>query len=228
MQHPSADELSLLALGEPVSDVAAHVRDCAVCDSEVRALRVTVALDGDAPEPAAPPPVVWQRIASELGIAEEPVGPAGAVVPPPRSPWRRPLVAAAAALAVAAGASALLVAVRGPAPATPAGVTAPLSALGPASARGEVVLAQANGRWALVVDTSGLPPPDGSYEVWLLDLEHGRTVALGVLDDTGRGRLAVPDGVRLGDYPEVDVSLEPDDGEPAHSGDSVLRGALPA
>jgi hypothetical protein len=34
--------------------------------------------------------------------------------------------------------------------------------------------------------------------------------------------------VRLGDNPEVDVSLEPDDGDPAHSGDSVLRGQLPA
>jgi anti-sigma-K factor RskA len=81
---------------------------------------------------------------------------------------------------------------------------------------------------SLVVDTTGLPPADGFYEVWLLDLEQGRMVALGALDDTGRGRLTVPEGVRLGDYPEVDVSLEPDDGDPAHSGDSVLRGPLPA
>jgi len=64
--------------------------------------------------------------------------------------------------------------------------------------------------------------------VWLLDLEQGRMVALGVLDDRGRGRLTLPDGVRVADYPEVDVSLEPDDGDPAHSGDSVLRGELPA
>jgi anti-sigma-K factor RskA len=64
--------------------------------------------------------------------------------------------------------------------------------------------------------------------VWLVDLEAGRLVALGTLDDDGRAELAVPAGVDLSDYPEVDVSLEPDDGDPQHSGDSVLRGDLPA
>ena len=36
----------------------------------------------------------------------------------------------------------------------------------------------------------------------------------------------VPAGVNLTDYPVVDVSLEPLDGNPAHSGTSVLRGTL--
>ena len=105
---------------------------------------------------------------------------------------------------------------------------AELVALGRTSASGEVVLADGQGQRSLVVDTAGLPSADGFYEVWLLDPEQGRMVALGVLDDTGQGRLPVPDGVRVADYPAVDVSLEPDDGDPAHSGDSVLRGELPA
>lgn len=91
-----------------------------------------------------------------------------------------------------------------------------------------MVLADLAPQRSLVVDTAGLPPADGVHEVWLLDLERDRMVALGVLGDSGRGRLTVPDGVRVGDDPEVDVSLEPDDGDPAHSGESVLRGELPA
>ena len=236
MQHPSEDDLALLALGEPVPDVDAHVLACPVCDGEVRALRTTVdtARRSDMLELAPPPPAVWHRIADELGISAERADavepsvarPDDVVVPLRRSPWRRPLTAAAAALAVAAAATAVLVGVRGPA--APEEVRAPLVALGEATASGEVVLSDDDGPRSLVVDTAGLPPADGFYEVWLLDLERNRMVALGVLDDTGRGRLTVPEGVQVGDYPEVDVSLEPDDGDPAHSGDSVLRGALPA
>ena len=233
MPHPSEDDLTLLALGEPVPDlVAGHVRGCAACDGEVRALQSTVATArrSDMLELAAPPPAVWQRIADELGIADEPAAarPDEVVVPLRRTPWRRPLTTAAAALAVAAAATAVLVAVRGPSTSTPGEVTAPLVALGETPASGQVALSTDPEQRSLVVDTSGLPPADGFYEVWLLDLEHDRMVALGVLDDSGRGRLTVPDGVRVDDYPEVDVSLEPDDGDPGHSGDSVLRGELPA
>ncbi len=232
MQHPTEDDLTLLALGEPVPEVAAHVRACAVCSGEVAALGATVATarSTDVLELDAPPPAVWQRIADELGLADDPVTsqPDEVVVPLRRSPWRRPLVTAAAVLATAAAATAVLGSLGGPG-ATPAGeVRAPLLALGASAASGEVVLADSADARSLVVDTTGLPPADGFYEVWLLDLDGDRMVALGVLDDTGRGRLTVPDGVRVSDYPEVDVSLEPDDGDPAHSGDSVLRGELRA
>lgn len=232
MHHPTEDDLTLLALGEAVPDVAAHVRQCPACDGEVAALGATVetARRSDMLELAAPPEAVWQRIADELGLADDGVAarPDDVVVPLRRTPWRRPLLTAAAVLTAAAAATALLVGVPGTAPDTPGEVRAPLVALGETPASGEVVLADSSRSRSLVVDTTGLPPADGFYEVWLLDLERGRMVALGVLDDSGRGRLTVPEGVRVGDYPEVDVSLEPDDGDPAHSGASVLRGALPA
>ncbi len=83
-------------------------------------------------------------------------------------------------------------------------------------------------RRALLVDTAGLPPADGIYEVWLFDVETDRLVALGALDDSGKGWLTVPTGVDVADYPQVDTSLEPADGDPTHSGNSVLRGDLPA
>jgi anti-sigma-K factor RskA len=241
--HPTEDDLTLLALGEPVPHVAAHVSDCTVCDGEVRALRATVdtARRSDMLELAPPPPAVWQRIADELGIdgaaraagaggtAGEPAvaRPDDVVVPLRRTPWRRPLAAAVAVLAAAAALTGVLAAVRGPAPETPTQVAAPLQALPGTVASGEFVLATGPGERSLAVDTAGLPPVDGFYEVWLLDLAQDRLVALGVLDERGRGRLTVPDGVRVEDYREVDVSVEPDDGDPAHSGQSVLRGELP-
>lgn len=38
--------------------------------------------------------------------------------------------------------------------------------------------------------------------------------------------LSLPDGLELGDYPAVDISVEQLDGNPAHSGVSVARGPL--
>ena len=39
---------------------------------------------------------------------------------------------------------------------------------------------------------------------------------------------AIPAGVDVGDFPIVDVSLEPFDGDPTHSGDSIVRGQIEA
>jgi RNA polymerase sigma-70 factor (ECF subfamily) len=40
------------------------------------------------------------------------------------------------------------------------------------------------------------------------------------------GRFTFPVGLDLDDFAVVDVSAEPFDGDPAHSGDSILRGEL--
>jgi hypothetical protein len=37
---------------------------------------------------------------------------------------------------------------------------------------------------------------------------------------------AVPGGIDYRNFPIVDVSVEPPDGDPTHSGDSILRGTL--
>ena len=49
-------------------------------------------------------------------------------------------------------------------------------------------------------------------------------IALGTLD--GDGKFVVPAGLDMEAYPLVDVSIEPLDGNPAHSTKSVLRGRL--
>ncbi|MEH0108803.1 anti-sigma factor [Tersicoccus sp. MR15.9] len=65
----------------------------------------------------------------------------------------------------------------------------------------------------------------GYPEVWLIAKDGRRMVSLGTLHD-GSAVLPVPAGLDVHDYATVDVSDEPFDGNPAHSGDSVLRGSL--
>ena len=71
---------------------------------------------------------------------------------------------------------------------------------------------------------SGLPAPDGFYEVWLIDPNVEGMVSLGPARTDGR--YAVPADVDVAAFPIVDVSVEPPDGLPTHSGVSVLRGTL--
>lgn len=82
----------------------------------------------------------------------------------------------------------------------------------------------------LTVDTSGLAAPDGSvHELWLLDLtddgELADLVSLGIIRDRG-GTFEVDPEVDLERFDVVDISLEPLDNDPAHSGNSILQGEL--
>jgi hypothetical protein len=73
----------------------------------------------------------------------------------------------------------------------------------------------------LVISLRGLPRPDGAYEAWLYD---------SVVDAQSLGRFEGANG-RLqgrlpndaGQYRFLDISREPADGNPNHSGESVLR-----
>ena len=70
------------------------------------------------------------------------------------------------------------------------------------------------------------PAADGDFrEVWLIDREVTRLVSLGVLEGSS-GTFTIPTGLDLADFAVVDVSAEPFDGDPAHSGDSIIRGVL--
>ncbi|MBX9243987.1 anti-sigma factor, partial [Actinotalea ferrariae] len=90
-----------------------------------------------------------------------------------------------------------------------------------------VVEVAADGSRELVLTVDEQDGEDGYREVWLIDREVTRLVSLGVLRGS-EGRFTVPDGLDLDDFAVVDVSEEPFDGDPAHSGDSVVRGILGA
>ena len=79
----------------------------------------------------------------------------------------------------------------------------------------------------LVVHTIDLPAPGPAhfYEVWLLDPSTLKMLPMGVLGPAGTGEYAVAAPIMDG-YSAVDVSLQANDGNPAHSKTSVLRAFL--
>ncbi|MXV86058.1 MAG: anti-sigma factor [Acidimicrobiales bacterium] len=83
----------------------------------------------------------------------------------------------------------------------------------------------------LLVDASLPAAGSGAdLEAWLIQPDdHGNVadlVSLGLIDPADPGSLAVPLGYDPSLYSVVDISVEPRDGDPAHSGRSILRGVL--
>ena len=85
----------------------------------------------------------------------------------------------------------------------------------------------ADGHREVVVDLTGATGSAPLREVWLIKADASGLVSIGLLDGA-TGRFSIPDGLDLAQYPLVDVSAEPDNGDPAHSGDSIVRGELHA
>lgn len=100
-----------------------------------------------------------------------------------------------------------------------------LAAEGLASNGDAVLVRLADGQFALDVDVSDLPSTeDGFLELWIIDTNVESMYSLGPLH--GSGRYPLPQHVDPSAFPVVDISIEPTDGEPTHSGRSILRGQL--
>jgi anti-sigma-K factor RskA len=196
----------------------------------------------------APPPAVWAGILSQLddvaqdepweplpeqpGAGRRPVAGNADAPASPRRPhprWRRPRVLVAAAVVVVVGlAAAVLVERDGGTGGRPLEVAA-LSNEGLApvgrDTSGQATLVERDGSYYLDVDLDDAPTPTAGYlEVWLIDKDVQGMVSLGPY--RGPGRYLVPAGVDPAAFPVVDVSDEPVDGLPTHSGVSVVRGVL--
>lgn len=153
--------------------------------------------------------------------------------PPRRGPGRAMMLALAASflvLGLVAGVAGTLllrpVEPTAPAPERTAIAATRLDPLPTApSASGQAQVVQvADGR-RLDIDVARLGAAEGFYQVWLIDPTVKKMVPVGVLRGD-HGEFALPSGVKLQDYPIVDVSVEPLDGNPTHSGKSVLRGTI--
>ena len=137
----------------------------------------------------------------------------------------RPAVAAAAALAlVALGAAGGALVAGGGGDGAVAGREVALAPVGdgPRGAHADARLRSAT----MHLTVSGLPRVAGGgfYEVWMLrDAAH--LVALGSfrVGPDGRARVDLPVTASSRRFPVLDISREPADGDPAHSGHSVLR-----
>ena len=245
MEHCTPEQLALAALREPLpAEDTAHLESCAECRVEVASLRRAAELlavpEFAAPGPSvAPPPAVWASIAAATGVsaaprpdrmaAPTPVPPAAEptnVVPLRRrrgpSTWLIGVAAAVAGAVIGGGAVAVL---QG----DDDGASIAAAALDPlenADASGSArVVEREDGTRVLEVDLRA-PALDGAYyEVWLLEPDVSGLVPLGTTQ-AGTTVFEIPAGLDLEEFPVVDVSVEPLDGDPAHSGDSVVRGVL--
>ena len=144
-----------------------------------------------------------------------------------------PVAAAACAVGIVGGITAGVwwQSTRAPAPETVI-AQAQLDALPGWTASGSALVEEAtDGRREVVVDLAddaddaGDAGGGGLREVWLLTADATGLVSVGLLDGA-TGRFSIPAGVDLAEFSVVDVSAEPADGNPAHSGDSIVRGTL--
>ena len=251
MEHCEPEQLALAALGEPLSATdAAHVDSCARCRAEVASLRRSVdvlavpAFATSGPD-IAPPPRVWDAIAAATGVqasptdradaeaADAPAEPALAAVPAAPAPdpvvrqlrpRRSHLLLAAAAAAVVVAAAAGAIALNRDDDVVLA--STPLSTLDTGRQEGTAsVVEQGDGTRWLRIQLRTPPPRDGYYEAWLADASAKGMVSMGSVRP-GTTSLPVPDDLKLTDWPTVEVSVEPLNGDPAHSGVSLVRGQL--
>lgn len=252
-QHCDPEVLALRALGEdagtPEDD--AHLARCDTCRTQLDSLAATVQIGRQTEPLESPSPHVWAAIQSELGLGAAktpaapqpepdphpvPTPPPSTPLRPPRAERRRrrvgPLLAAAALVGVVTGVGATIAAQRVIDEfrnTAVIGVT-PLDPLPDWRAQGDAELVRESDgtrelRIDLAVEESPTTEP-GFREVWLIDRQVSKLVLLGPLTGNS-GTFAVPDGLELSEYPVVDVSFEPYDGQPAHSGESIARGILP-
>lgn len=238
MPHIDDETLALHALGEPVlhPEQRDHLQTCSTCAATVGGLvrvvdAVRTPVGAVHADLVTPSPSVWTGIRDELdlGASDTAEVPDAVVVRPDfraRRRWLPALVAAGTALVLGIAGGVLWE--RRDADGT--GTTVASVALDPLpgwqGASGEAVVQEsADGRRQIVVSVDA-PAPEGTYrEVWLLRPDVSGLVSLGMLEGD-QGRFDLPDGLDLADYPVVDVSEEHFDGDPAHSGDSVVRGEL--
>ena len=252
MSHVDPDRLALLALGEPTENGdRAHLDACGQCRREFDDLRRVVeaatSAESDDANPPAPPPGLWDRIAAEVAASKAAAGEPSHDAPerPPEATAGEPPSEAtvvawpaerarrrgrlATALAVAASVMTVLVLSgivwqQQQRPAEELIADTSLEALAEVTP-GAAQLVAVDERLRLVVEAPDLPDPDGYYALWLIDTDVSGMISLGPLEE---GRVyELPAGFDPAAYPVVDVSIEPFDGDPTHSGNSVLRGVLP-
>ena len=245
MTHLNPDRLadSALGTGDPLTAAEEkHVDSCAECRDELAELSRIAEL-GRNPEHVAPQLVptdaMWQSIQVQLAsqatapapteAAAEPA-PSGRTVTelPRRTPRPRSwlLVAAAAVVGLIIGVGVTTVVVRDRVEVTS---STALEALPGQTGQGTAELVSDRGRPELRVQIDAPPTPDRYREVWLINTDGQRMYTLGVLPDDGRASYPLPPELagQLQGFTIVDVSIEPYDGNPAHSRESQVRGSLP-
>jgi Anti-sigma-K factor rskA len=247
--------LFALGDASPDADQQEHLRTCSRCAAEVESLTRLVSIGRTARgvEIVQPPATAWNGIHAELGLSDELADvprqrtsissvvdeadvPGASTQDPPTADQRDALVSAlpqrpvtrwwlvAAALAIGVVAGSVGSTLLSPSDDPKVLAEAVLEPFPDWQASGAArVEENADGSRAVVVDLSA--PGGGLREVWLIDPDTSGLVSLGLLSGTS-GTFSIPADLDLSRFSVVDVSDEPDDGDPAHSGVSIVRGPL--
>ena len=188
-------------------------------------------LDVDDLELEAPPADVWDGIAARLDA--ETVAP---VVSLTRRRSSFTLLAVAAAVVIAIGVGVVTLANRGDdSVVAVADLTWDSTAFDPlgAGATASAELLEDDGRYEIRIVDANLPDvgaQGADLELWMISLDADGAPAdiapISLVDAGSPSTYLVPAGIDPGTHFVVDISIEPRDGDAAHSGRSILRGPL--
>lgn len=247
MAHADVDDLAALVIdpADVPDPVRRHVDACPRCSATVQALTTTRGALGSDPLVVPPPDLRARVMAEALGRPTATLDGTGTGTgePPPSDPvplasrrrgvpvW---LASAAAVLALVAGLGVGRMSVGEPeaAPVEPEPTgsvlaATDLTALDSDAPRGAVQAVNDSDDVVTVsVRATELGDDPGFHEVWLINVDGERMVALGILARSDNGTFEVPRRLIEEGYRIIDISVEPDDGDPTHSGVSLARGEL--
>jgi len=176
-----------------------------------------------------PPADLWGRISVAVD-AERPTAPV-VTLDSRRSPWVK-VVSIAAAVVVVAGVGAVILGNRDAQPSPQVVASATLGRLEATQGEGSATLVRKGSALHLELTTTDMatPPAGADYELWLIDSKVTNPRSLGELKGKVTGHntidVVVPPNIDPKQYPVVDISVEPTDGNHKHSGHSVMRGTL--
>ncbi len=229
MRHTDPDTLALLALGEDVAKDGdrQHIAECAECATELQKFNRAVGVGRstlESSELLTPAPAVWERVSGVLGLAQEEQVRIDELAPRRRR-WV-PLVAAAASIALVGAAGLAIWQFMKPEQGDVI-ATATLESFPEwPDATGEAIVEEAaDGSRVVRLDIIAPELEEEYGEVWLISSDATRLVSLGTVSGA-TSTLPIPAGIDLTIYDLVDVSAEPYDGDPNHSGNSIVRGQL--
>lgn len=241
MNHLDGERLAAYAL-DPTEELTPHgldhLRQCDECAGDLAELRQLITTGAGVGDPlVAPSGRVWEAITAEL--AGEESGPATRRADDDQGPiplrpanrlrdrnwWTIGLVAAV--IGVLVGALGVIAIRTTQTPPEQVIAEIPLEPLPGKAGAGEATLIQTSDGLRLRVALSDIRVSDADLEVWLINTDGERMRSLGLAAGDG-GTFVVPGWLLPDDYRIVDVSVEPRDGDLAHSKDSEVRGTLPA
>ena len=142
----------------------------------------------------------------------------------PRFSSRLLLVAAAALVAILLGGSLIIASTGGDANTVYAADISNTDLPEPFDGAGTVTL-EIDDDPMIVIDFDTDVPTDENVEIWILRADGSEIIPVGTVEP-GDTTWDWPTGFDPAEFPLIDLSIEPDDGDPTHSGRSILRGEL--